>query len=123
MNAEQQNVRALFSKLLKRPCVLFPPTRAELDAPMTHGVYIIRRGETVLHVGRSVRGQYGLRQRLYDHLHGSSSFTYYYLKGKGKRLRKGHSYQCLPIPNARMRALVESHAIGELCPKHLRTGK
>jgi hypothetical protein len=70
--------------------------RQPLDAPAKHGVYIIRQGKIVLHVGRTVRGQGGLRQRLNNHLHEASSFTREYLEGKGAILRKsGYTYQFL----------------------------
>ena len=42
-----------------------------------HGVYIIYSPNgRVTHVGRTVRGKRGLRQRLNNHLHGASSFVY-----------------------------------------------
>ncbi len=87
-------------------------------------MYIIRKGETVLHVGRTLRGQDGLHQRLKNHLHGSSSFTREYLKGKGATLREsGYVYQFLELEDSRKRALLEAYAIGTLCPEHLGLGQ
>jgi len=89
-------------------------------APSKQGVYVIRKGQVVLHVGRTVGGKNGLRQRLKNHLYGSSSFTNKYLNGKGAVLRKRHTYQFLMVKkNERLRSLLEAYAIGMLCPKHI----
>jgi len=100
----------------------FPQERQQLKAPSEPAVYIIRKGEIVLHVGRTLRGKYGLYQRLKNHLYGASSFTDKYLKGNGATLRKGHTYQFLVVEDARLRALLEAYAIGTLCPKHIGLG-
>ena len=84
---------------------------------------MIRKGKTVLHVGRTLRGEGGLRQRLNNHLHGRSSFTKKFYKGRGRNLRSGHTYQFLVVEDARRRALLEAYAIGRLCPKHLGLGE
>ena len=93
-------------------------------APPEPGVYVIRKSDAVLHVGRTLRGKNGLYQRLKNHLHGSSSFTHEYLKGKEVVLRDGkHTYQFLVVKNTRTRALLEAYAIGVLCPKHIGLGE
>jgi hypothetical protein len=124
MCGESQEIKDLFEKLCTQPERLFPQKRRPLDVPSKHGVYIIRKGETVLHIGRTLRGKNGLYQRLKNHLHGSSSFTAEYLKGKGATLRDGqHTYQFLELEDSRKRALLEAYAIGTLCPKHLGLGE
>jgi hypothetical protein len=92
--------------------------------PDKHGVYIIYspRG-VVLHVGRTLRGKRGLRQRLNNHLHGASSFTIQHLEGNGVQLRGSHRFSFLEIADPRTRALVEAFAVGSLCPKHLGVGE
>jgi hypothetical protein len=87
-------------------------------------VYIIRKEETVLHVGRTLRGRDGIHQRLKNHLHGSSSFTNEYLKGNGAILREDAcTYQYLELEDPRKRALLEALAVGTLCPKHIGLGE
>ena len=88
MNRESQEVKMLFDKLCTQTKRSFPQYRQPLDAPSKLGVYIIRKEETVLHVGRTLRGRDGIYQRLNNHLYGSSSFTNKYLKGKGATLRE-----------------------------------
>jgi hypothetical protein len=94
------------------------------DAPTDLGVYLIydRKGQ-IVHVGQTPRGKAGIRQRLFNHLYGQSSFTEHYLKGDGARLRKGYAFRCLVVRDARLRALLEAHAIGQLCPAHIGTGR
>ncbi len=124
MNKESQGIKILFDKLcrqLKRP---FPRFRQPLDAPLKQGVYVIRKKETVLHVGRTLGGRNGIHQRLKNHLHGSSSFTKKYLKGKGATLREdGYTYQYRVLEDPRKRALLEAYAVGTLCPKHIGLGE
>jgi hypothetical protein len=123
MKSERRVVQKLFRELCKQPECSFPQYREALKAPRKPGVYVIRKGKIVLHVGRTLRGKAGLRQRLKNHLHGSSSFTYEYLNGNGARLRDGHTYQCLTLGSARQRALLEAYAVGTLCPKHIGLGE
>lgn len=120
---ERQKVEVLFRKLCKQPMLQFPQEHEQLEAPKEPGVYIIRKGGIVLHVGRTLRGTNGLHQRLKNHLHGASSFTNEYLKGNGSALRKGHTFQFLVVDNARLRALLEAYAIGILCPRHIGLGE
>jgi len=114
----------LFDKLCAQPKLSFPTFRQPLDAPSKLGVYIIRNEEVVLHIGRTLRGRNGIHQRLKNHLHGSSSFTNEYLKGKGATLREdGYTYQYLALEDPRKRALLEAYAVGTLCPKHVGLGE
>ena len=124
MSRESSIVRKLFRRLRAAPQISFPVVGKRLAVPDTHGVYVIYapRG-TVLHVGRTLRGKRGLRQRLNNHLHGASSFTVQYLNGKGAKLRGTHRFSFLQVANARTRALLEAFAMGTLCPKHLGVGK
>jgi hypothetical protein len=86
-------------------------------------VYVITDPKgRVVHVGRTLRGRRGLYQRLRNHLQGQSSFVLLYLGGKGTKLRKGFSYQYLKVSDNRQRALVESLAVGRLCPLHIGIG-
>ena len=109
MTPERQKVEELFNALCKQPMLQFPQDHKKLEATSKPGVYVIRKGDIVLHVGRTLRGKDGLYQRLKNHLHGSSSFTDKYLKGNGAALRKGHTYQFLVVEDARLRALVEAY--------------
>ena len=112
----------LFEKLCARPKIRFPAERQLLDAPHVPGVYVIRKGRTVLHVGRTTRGKKGLHGRLMSHLHGTSSFTQSYYNGSGEKLRQGHTFQYIEVEDPRQRALLEAYAIGQFCPKHLGLG-
>jgi hypothetical protein len=124
MSREAMGIRKLFGQLVRAPRTAFPNPRERLAVPDKHGVYVIYspRG-TVLHVGRTVRGERGLRRRLNNHLHGRSSFTRQFLDGKGSQLRGTHSFSYLEVANARRRALLEAFASGSLCPKHLGVGE
>ena len=122
--SERAVVRKLFERLAGSQRLPFPKPRSRLDAPDQHGVYIIfSPQDKVLHVGRTPRGRKGIRQRLGNHLHNASSFTNQYLKGRGARLRKGHKFCYLVVPEPRLRALLEAYAIGVLCPAHLGLGQ
>jgi hypothetical protein len=124
MNKESQEIKNLFAKLYAQPKQRFPQDRQKLNAPLEPGVYIIRKQETVLHVGRTLRGRGGIHQRLKNHLHGSSSFTNKYLRGDGAILRKdGYTYQYLKLEDPRKRALLEAYAVGTLCPRHIGLGE
>jgi hypothetical protein len=46
-----------------------------------------------------------------------------HLKGVGKKLREGHTYQYLKVRKRRQRALLEAYATGTLCPEYLGVGK
>jgi hypothetical protein len=124
MNNESREIKMLFDELCAQTKRSFPQHGQLLDAPSKPGVYIIRKNETVLHVGRTVRGRYGIRQRLKNHLHGSSSFINDYLKGNGAILREeGYNYQFLELEDPRKRALLEAYAVGTLCPLHIGLGE
>jgi hypothetical protein len=121
---ELARIKTLYRRLLWRKPLRFPNAGEHLSVTDKHGVYIIYGPrKQVLHVGRTLRGRKGLRQRLNNHLHGSSSFTARYLRGKGSKLRGSHSFAFVEISNARTRALVEAFAVGNLCPKHLGLGE
>lgn len=124
MSREPLIVRQLYRRLVRVRPVPFPTAGERLDVPDLHGVYVIYspRGD-VLHVGRTVRGKQGLRQRLNNHLHAGSSFTIRFLRGDGSKLRGSHKFAILEVPDARMRALLEAYAVGCLCPKHLGIGE
>ena len=124
MPSEKPWIKHLFKRLLAQPRVRFPCDREPLTAPPHPGVYIIRKGRKVLHVGRTVHGKRGLWQRLSNHLQGNSSFTVNYCGGGyAPRLRKGHTYQCLVVTNRRNRALLECYAAGMLCPDYIGLGQ
>jgi hypothetical protein len=124
MISESRRVEKLFDELKRRRRSFFPQKGRSLNAPSEHGVYIIRDGNTVLHVGRTLYGKKGLKQRLMNHLQGSSSFTNGYLRGRGARLRKGgYTYQYLEVEDRRLRALLEAYAIWRLCPEYLGVGE
>ncbi len=123
MESEKERVKKNFQALIEQQKYQFPRIRETLEAPLEPGVYIIRKNENVLHVGRTLRGKNGLYQRLKNHLHGSSSFTNKYFNGNGAMLRKGYTYQYMVIKNPRLRALLEAYAIGVLCPKHIGLGE
>lgn len=124
MGTERGRIDARFERLLEQEKIAFLMAGKPLVASRQQGVYVIRDlRETVLHVGRTLRSENGLYQRLYDHLYGRSSFVFAYFGGDGAKLRGTHTYQVLPEANARMRALLEAHSISQLCPKHLGTGE
>ena len=124
MDNESQEVKNLFAKLCAQLKQRFPKNRQRLNAPSEQGVYIIRKEETILHVGRTLHGRFGIYQRLKNHLYGSSSFTKKYLQSNGEILRKdGYTYQYLKLEDPRKRALLEAYAIGTLCPRHIGLGE
>lgn len=123
VKGEPKSIKAKFGQLLRSPLVPFPKAGERLNVPDLHGVYIIYSPKgRVAHVGRTVRGKNGLRQRINNHLHGSSSFVSKALKGKGARLRWGYKFRFIPIEESRLRALLEAYSIGQLCPDHLGDG-
>jgi hypothetical protein len=67
MPSEKQWIKHLFKRLITQPRVQFPSNGESLTAPRLPGVYIIRRGRKVLHVGRTLRVTKGLWQRLTKH--------------------------------------------------------
>lgn len=130
MNGELQRVKAKFAELMRSPLRSFPTFRNGLRETDKRGVYIIYspRGK-VLHVGGTHRGERGIWQRLSNHLHGQSSFTNKseFLKRHGGRtlkdrysyVREHCAYRCLAIKDERLRVLLETYAIGHLCPDHV----
>ena len=121
---EPFRIKKLFAKLNKQPRIGFPKSRQRLQAPDTHGVYVIRnRRNRVMHVGRTQYGKSGLHQRLKNHVCGQSSFVQACLRGDATKLRNGYTYQLLSVPKARDRVLLEYLATVILNPKHLGVGK
>ena len=124
MSPEAITIRKLYQKLRQSRSMRFPDAGEPLAATDKHGVYIIfaPRG-AVLHVGRTLRGKKGLRQRLNNHIHGSSSFTKQFLRGEGSTLRGTYKFAFVEIADSRKRALLEAYTVGCLCPKHLGVGE
>ena len=120
---EHETLETLFTDLTHSMRYRFPRAGRTQNAPTRKGVYLIsnQRG-TVVHVGRTPRAREGIAQRLNDHLAGNSSFTETVFGGDGSRLRHRYRYQYLVVLNARIRALLEAYAIGQLCPLHIGTG-
>jgi len=120
---ERRDVARLFRQLRKQPMQSFPPARAKFAAPCKLGVYIIRNGiGEVEHVGGTPRAKGGIKQRLNDHLNARSSFVNKHLAGNAAKLRDGYTFQCLEVPDARKRVLLEAMATALLCPLHLGLG-
>jgi hypothetical protein len=130
MRTELDNVKAKFAELIHSPLRCFPQSGARFTETNKRGVYVIYgpRGK-VLHVGGTPRGKRGIFQRLFNHLHGQSSFTnksQFLKKHGGSRLKDRYTYvrehctyRCLPIQNERLRVVLEAYAIGHLCPDHI----
>lgn len=124
MRTPPATIERLFGRLTSARERSFPVTGEAIEAPDKKGVYIIYnpRGR-VLHVGSTPRARGGIAQRLRDHLAGRSSFIHiYYNKKNGSILRKGHSFRCIVVQDARRRALLEAYAIGCLAPLHIGHG-
>ena len=123
MVSEPNKIHRLFARLCRQPRQPFPAKGLSLNAPRLQGVYIIRKGKVVFHVGRTTRAKRGLHQRLTAHVRGRSSFTRVFFNRDGDQLREGYDYQILVVGDPRHRALLESYAAGCLCPKHMGTGE
>jgi hypothetical protein len=122
--SERENVSDLFAQLMRADKHTFP-LFGPVNATKQNGVYILQdHYNRIAHVGRTTRAKNGMDQRYGDHLNGnSSSFGREYLGGQGNLLREeGYKYSHLVVENARLRALLEHRAIGELCPLHLGVG-
>ena len=119
INEEYTNIKNLLGQLKRAERISFPESGYPC-ADNGRGVYVIRDSDgKVLHVGRTPRAAHGLNQRLRDHLRGSSSFVRGHFEGDGNQLRHGCTFQFLVVNDERKRALLESLAIGTLCPQHL----
>lgn len=120
---ESRTLQKLMNGLLHSPKYAFPKQREPMLAPKAKGVYIIVSDKgLILHVGQTPLAKNGLRQRLYDHLNGRSSFVQSYLDGDGSILRNGHYYyQYIEIASSRTRVLLEALCAGTHCPKHIGT--
>ncbi len=121
---EQKDIRKRFARLLAGKRHPFPLIGEVLKAPTRHGVYVVYGPRNkILAVRRTVRGRNGILQRLTDHLRGNSSFMAGHFKRDGLRLRGTCSYTYVAVKNPRKRALLESYAVGYLCPTHLGLGE
>ena len=129
MKNENRHIEELFKRLIRDTIFHFPKDGSTRDVgvPSKPGVYVIYSPtdttDTIVHVGRTQRARGGLRQRLDEHLHGQSSFTDKYLRGKGSELRSGYKFRYLVVDNPRERGLLEALAIGKLCPEHFGLGE
>jgi hypothetical protein len=121
---ERKIIQKLLAALLRAERQRFPDAHETLEAPNEKGVYIIYSPQgKVMHVGSTPRAKRRIAQRLRDHLAGRSSFTAKMFNRDGSRLRNGYQYRCLPVKDDRHRALLEALAIGQLCPKHIGSGR
>ena len=121
--SELQKSRALQRMLGEGRMVKF--TRDDLKKiPTEQGVYVVyNKKQQPAHVGRTVRGKYGLRQRLMNHYWGRSSFVRVFLRGDKEKLRKECMFRYVVMKGDRTRALLEAYLIGILCPRHIGTGR
>jgi excinuclease UvrABC nuclease subunit len=119
MDNEPARVRELFDLLVAAPIVSIE-AGTEPQCPTAKGVYIIYDpNNVVLHVGRSQSGVNGIRQRIMNHIRGQSSFVRKAFPNQVFPPTEGFGFRYLVVPDPRERALLEYHAIGSLCPKHL----
>ncbi len=121
----QEKVEELFKKLKSAKDQIFPKKGETLEVPTEQGVYIIYGSKgKVLHVGRTLSGKNGIKQRLENHMSsGQSSFTRNYLDGgKGEWLRGRCKFRYIVVRDDRIRAYLEAYAIGSLCPEHIGVG-
>lgn len=102
---EGQQIKKLFKELISQPRYKIPKPREKFNAPSEHGVYILRKGKSVLYVGRSISVKGGLRKRLR-----SNRFF---------KLSESKTYQFIVVEKDKERALLEALATGMLCPKNL----
>src|SRR5437016_1548036 len=97
MRSEPNKIKRLFTKLCSQSRQRFPGKALTLNVPRQQGVYIIRKGKIVFHVGRTTRAKRGMHQRLTAHLRGRSSFTKAIFNRDGDQLRDGYDYQTLVV--------------------------
>lgn len=117
---EQEKIQKLLKKLQKSKFHYFPQIRQTIDVTSKQGVYIIFNfNDEILHIGRTYRGSKGLKQRLKDHLYGSSSFMQNFTEVNTEKLRKTCKFKYIEVENLRERAFLESLAVGSLCPKYI----
>lgn len=119
-SAEALEIEWALEALLTQDYNQFPAPNRRVKVNGRGGVYVIfDERKTVLHVGRSIN----LNRRLNAHRYFSSSFSKRYLKVNELKINEQYSFKYLQVNNSRKRALLESLAIGILCPKHLGTGR
>lgn len=120
---ESQTIKKLFENLISTNFHFFP-TKGKIKVTDNHGVYIIYNSDNVvLHVGNTPSGRKGLNQRLYNHISSTGVFYKKYLQPYEIKMRGTHKFRYLEVEDPRHRALLESFAIGSLCPVHLGTGE
>lgn len=122
---EYEVILKLHHQILETDFNPFPPKGTGIKVSTKQGVYIIFNSEgEPLHVGRTIRGKYGLNQRLTNHLgKNGSSFTINYHDHDGDKLRKGYKFKYIEESDARTRALLEALTTGLLCPAYVGTGE
>jgi hypothetical protein len=109
-------IKNYYTKLINSQKYNFSNLKSITDK---QGVYVIyNKKDIVLHVGRTIRGFGGLRQRLGNHKKGQSSFVRIFLKGDKNKI-KDCAFKCIKVPKYQERAWLEGYAIGMLCPRHI----
>lgn len=123
MMTEPLKINELYETLKQAKLMPFPKRPKDIQTSNQHGVYVIYRNNgTPVHVGRTIRGKYGLRQRLVNHMQRKSSFTRNQLQSD-QSIREGYSYRCIEVESDRERCLLESLACGKLCPEYVGLGR
>jgi|SaaInlStandDraft_4_1057021.scaffolds.fasta_scaffold57464_2 hypothetical protein len=91
---ECQEIRNLYSKLLKTDIHYFPEKGTCVNVCKEQGVYIIYDSDenTVLHVGTTKTAKKGLNQKINNHRNGNSSFSKKYLKPNKIDLANGNIF-------------------------------
>ncbi|MCC8408602.1 hypothetical protein LJ707_06650 [Mucilaginibacter sp. UR6-1] len=117
--SEPEEIARLFKVLISEELISIPAD-GRINIPDCHGVYIIYdANKRVAHVGRSITGKKGLKQRIGNHISGRSSFIRIYHNGDRSIMRSGYTLRYLIVEDMRKRALLEALAAGKLCPLHL----
>lgn len=116
---EPEEIIRLFKMLISGEMTSIPAV-GRINIPDRHGVYIIYDANMrVAHVGRSITGKKGLKQRIGNHISGRSSFIRIYHEGDRSVMRSGYTLRYLIVEDTRKRALLEALTAGKLCPLHL----
>ena len=123
-NQKESNIiKILFQNLLDAELHTFP-VKGKIKVTDKQGVYIIYDpDDIVLHVGNTPSGIKGLNQRLYNHITKNGVLYKKHLNPNNIEMRGTHKFRCLEVKDPRHRALLESYAIGSLCPVHFGTGE
>ena len=122
MSSELEEIKDKYNKLIDSKLYSFALWNKNI-IPIKQGVYVIyNKQNQPTHVGRTVRGKGGLRQRLNNHYNGKSSFVRSYLCRNKEILRKEYTFKYIEVLDDRIRGLLECYSIGMLCPLHLGLG-